>query len=151
MVGGLFWWIVGSLLLCWPVVLILVAVVCRYEVLVRRLRAEQAELRSLVGQVIEDATFTHELGAERSFVTWSTDWAEDGVLRVTNTGRDKARSVTVKAVNASGAPEKTVSSVGPADVVDAGVVLASDGETEVEITWRSQMGRWSTDRQTLTR
>ena len=143
--------ILGSLLLCWPLVLVLIAVVWRYELLIGRLRARQDELRSLVGQAIEDASFGRELSTERSFVAWDIDWAGDGTLRVTNTGRDKARSVTVKAVNDAGTFEKTLSTVGPGDTLDAGVVLASAGDTDVDITWRSQLGRWTTDRQTLSR
>lgn len=72
-------------------------------------------------------------------------------MRVENTGRDKARSVTAKASNSSGSAEKTVSSVEPGDSVNLGVVLAAAEDTQVEVTWRSELGRWTTERYAVKR
>ncbi|WP_135453912.1 hypothetical protein [Mycobacterium sp. DL99] len=144
--GGLFGWAIAVMLLFWPILLAIGAVAWRNEVLANRIRANQADLRILIGQVMDEAARGRELGAEKSFVAWRVDWAEDGVMRVENTGRDKARSVTAKASNASGAAEKTVSSVEPGGAVDLGVVLAAAGGTEVELTWRTELGRWTTER-----
>jgi hypothetical protein len=150
-VSGLFWWVIGTALLFWPVLLAIVAVAWRNEVLAKRIRADQAELRLLIGQVMDEAVRGRELGAEKSFVAWRVDWAEDGVMRVENTGRDKARSVTAKASNAAGSAEKTVNSVGPGDSVELGVVLAAKCDTEVEVTWRTELGRWTTERYVVKR
>lgn len=139
------------MLLFWPILLAIGAVAWRNEVLAKRIRVNQAELAILIGQTMEEAARGRELGVEKSFVAWHANWGEDGVMRVQNTGRDKARSVTVKASNGAGATEKTVSSVDPGDSVDVGVVQAAADDTEVEVTWRTKLGRWTTERYILTR
>ncbi|WP_166904373.1 hypothetical protein [Mycobacterium sp. DL440] len=144
--GGLFGWVIGVLLLFGPVLLAIGAVAWRNEVLAKRIGAHQAELKFLLGQAMEEAARGRALGAEKSFVAWRVEWARDGVMRVENTGSDKARSVTAKAWNASGSAEKTVSSVEPGASVNLGVVLAAADDTEVELTWRTELGRWTTER-----
>lgn len=148
---GLFGWIVGVVFLFWPILLAIGAVAWRNEVLAKRIRVNQAQLGILIGQAMEEAARGRELGTEKSFVAWRVAWAEDGVMRVENTGRDKARSVTAKASNSSGSAEKTVSSVDPGDSVSLGVVLSAAGDTEVEVTWRTELGRWTTERYAVKR
>lgn len=150
-VGGLFGWLVGVVFLFWPVLLAIGAVAWRNEVLAKRIRLNQAELGILIGQTMDEAARGRELGVERSFVAWRVEWAESGAMRVENTGRDKARSVTAKASNSSGSAEKTVSSVEPGDSVNLGVVLAAAEDTQVEVTWRSELGRWTTERYAVKR
>ncbi len=149
--GGLFGWIVGVVFLFWPILLAIGAVAWRNEVLAKRIRVNQAQLGVLIGQAMEEAARGRELGTEKSFVAWRVAWAEDGVMRVENTGRDKARSVTAKASNSSGSAEKTVSSVDPGDSVSLGVVLSAVGDTEVEVAWRTELGRWTTERYAVKR
>lgn len=144
-------WAIGTVLLLWPVLLAIAAVAWRNEVLAKRIRASQAELGILIGQAMDEAARGRELGTEKSFVAWRIDWAVDGVMRVENTGRDKARSVTAKASNSSGSAEKTVSSVDPGDSIGLGVVLAAAGDTDVELTWRTELGRWTTERYAVKR
>ncbi len=151
MAGGLFGWALGVLLLFWPVLLAIGVVAWRNEVLAKRIRVGQSELRILIAQTMEEAARGRELSAENSFIAWRVDWAEDGAMRVENTGRDKARSVTAKARNGSGVTEKTVSSVEPGAAVDLGIVLAAAGDTEVELIWRTELGRWTTERYVVKR
>ncbi|WP_269085834.1 hypothetical protein [Mycolicibacterium peregrinum] len=39
----------------------------------------------------------------------------------------------------------------PGDSVSLGVVLSAAGDTEVEVTWRTELGRWTTERYAVKR
>lgn len=156
MVGEFFLRSFVSVMWLWPVLLVVALAAWRNEVLVGRVLSGQAELKSSVEQARHEAARAYGLASEKSFVAWEVERAGDDRIRVVNVGRDEACSVTVSAANAGGTAEQTVSSV-PAPRSDGGAnpalaipLAGSDrGEVRVEITWRSALGRWTTERQIL--
>ncbi|MBU8810165.1 hypothetical protein NLB33_23425 [Mycolicibacterium smegmatis] len=156
MVGEFFLRSFVSVLWLWPVLLVVAASVWRTEVLIGRVLSGQAELKSSVEQARHEAARAYDLASEKSFVAWDVKRVGDDRIRVVNVGRDEARSVTVTASNSDGVAEQTVSSV-PAsrgeDDRTPGVAVelagSGSGEVRVEITWRSPLGRWTTERQIL--